>query len=66
MVDGVMNKVIKKLKNGDFKVVHTSYSIPISYASNSQLHKPRVDSGKHTNRRRGRIYKYSVYRDCRC
>ena len=59
-----MNKIIKTLKNGDFKVVHTSYNIPVSYVSNPQLHKSGVDSGKRANRRGGKIYKYSVYRDC--
>ena len=61
-----MNKIIKTLKNGDFKVVHTSYNIPVNYVSNSQLHEPRVGSGKHTDRRGRKIYKYSVYRDCGC
>jgi hypothetical protein len=63
-VDGAMNKTIKTLKNGDFEVVHTSYNIPVSYVSNPQLHKSGVDSGKRANRRGGKIYKYSVYRDC--
>ena len=26
-----MNKKIKKLKNGDFEVVNTSYNIPVKY-----------------------------------
>ncbi len=26
-----MNKKIKKLKNGDFEVINTSYNIPIIY-----------------------------------
>ena len=26
-----MNKKIKKLKNGDFEVVNTSYNIPVRY-----------------------------------
>jgi len=30
-VDGVVNKKIKKLKNGDFKVINTSYDIPVIY-----------------------------------
>ena len=31
MVDGIMNKVIKKLESGDFEVVSTSYSISVKY-----------------------------------
>ncbi len=35
MVDGSVNKKVKKLKNGDFKVVYekpnTSYAIPVRY-----------------------------------
>ena len=58
-----MNKTIKTLKNGDFEVVHTSYNIPVKYVSDPQLHKSGVDSGKRVNRRGGKIYKYSVYRD---
>ena len=27
----LVNKTIKKLKNGDFKVVSTSYNIPVQY-----------------------------------
>ena len=27
----LVNKTIKKLKNGDFKVVDTSYNIPVQY-----------------------------------
>ena len=30
-MDGIMNKKIKKLKNGDFEVVNTSYNIPVRY-----------------------------------
>jgi len=58
-----MNKTIKTLKNGDFEVVHTSYNILVKYISNSQLHKSRVGSSKHTNRRRGKVYEYSVCGD---
>ena len=32
-----MNNIIKKLKNGDFEVVNTSYNIPIAYTSNELL-----------------------------
>ena len=31
-MDGFMNKAIKKLENGDFKVISTSYNIPVTYS----------------------------------
>ena len=47
-----MNKVIKKIKNGDFEVVNTSYDVPVAYASHELL------SNK-------KYRKYSVHRDNR-
>ncbi len=32
-----MNKVIKKLKNGDFEVVSTSYDVPVAYNKHKLL-----------------------------
>ena len=34
MVDGIMNKIIKVLDNGDFKVISTTYDIPVKYVNN--------------------------------
>lgn len=31
-MDGNMNKIIKKLKNGDFEVVSTSYNVTVIYS----------------------------------
>jgi hypothetical protein len=66
MVDGAVNKTIKKLKNGDFKVVHTSYNIPVKYSYNKKLRKQRLDNSKHTSHTAGYSYKYSFYRDNGC
>ena len=66
MVDGVMNKKIETLKNGDFKVVSTSYDIPIKYHYNSELRKSGLDRRKYTSRTAGYSYKYSFYRDSGC
>ena len=60
-----MNKVIKTLKNGDFKVVSTSYDIPVNYVRNTKL-QSRVDSRKHSSHTAGYSYKYSFYRDSGC
>ncbi len=57
-----MNKIIKTLKNGDFKVVSTSYDIPVNYIRNTKL-QSGMDSGEHTNGRRRKIYKHSIHRD---
>ncbi len=43
-----MNKEVVKLKNGDFKVINSSYDIPIKYEYNDKL-----QSG--LERRRGSI-----------
>jgi hypothetical protein len=66
MVDGAMNKVIEQLDNGDFKVVSTSYDIPVKYHYNSKLRKQRLDNRKHTSHTAGYSYKYSFYRDNGC
>ena len=63
MVDGAMNKVIKTLKNGDFKVVSTSYDIPVNYVRNTKL-QSRVDSRKHPSNTARYTYKHSIHRDC--
>tara|TARA_R100000697_G_scaffold35977_1_gene47760 strand:+ start:493 stop:687 length:195 start_codon:yes stop_codon:yes gene_type:complete len=63
MVDGAVNKTIKKLKNGDFKVVNTSYGIPVKYSKYSKLRKPRVVSRKFTFDASGYFVKHSIYRD---
>jgi hypothetical protein len=65
MVDGVMNKVIEKLDNGDFKVVSTSYGIPVNYVRNTKL-QSRMDSRKHSSDTARYGYKYSFYRDSGC
>ena len=66
MVDGAMNKVIEKLDNGDFKIVSTSYDIPVKYHYNSKLRKSRMDRSKHTSDTAGHSHKHSVYRDNGC
>ena len=47
-----MNNIIKKLKNGDFEVVNTSYDIPITYTSNKLL--SNAKHRKHSVRRDNR------------
>lgn len=47
-----MNSIIKKLKNGDFEVVNTSYDIPITYTSNKLL--SNANDRKHSVRRNNR------------
>jgi len=44
-----MNKVIKKLKNGDFEVVSTSYGFPVAYNKHKLL--SDASSRKHSVRR---------------
>ena len=65
MVDGAMNKVIKTLKNGDFKVVSTSYDIPVNYVRDTKL-QSRMDRRKYSSHTAGYSYKYSFYRDSGC
>ena len=62
MVDGIMNKVIKKLDNGDFKVVSTSYDIPVNYVRNTKL-QSRMDSRKHSSHTTRYTYKHNIYRN---
>ena len=47
-----MNKVIKKIKNGDFKVVNTSYDVPVAYASHKLL--SNTNAKKHSVHRNKR------------
>ena len=65
MVDGAMNKVIKTLKNGDFKVVSTSYDIPVNYVRDTKL-QSRMDRREYPSHTAGYSYKYSFYRDNGC
>tara|TARA_Y100001963_G_scaffold136930_1_gene200068 strand:- start:411 stop:593 length:183 start_codon:yes stop_codon:yes gene_type:complete len=60
-----MNKVIKKLKNGDFKVVSTSYDISVDYNRDTKL-QSRMGRRESTSHTSGYSYKYSFYRDSGC
>tara|TARA_Y100001938_G_scaffold48437_1_gene67475 strand:- start:491 stop:667 length:177 start_codon:yes stop_codon:yes gene_type:complete len=57
-----MNKIIEKLNNGDFKVVSTSYDIPVNYIRNTKM-QSRVDSGKCSTNTTRYTYKHSIYRN---
>tara|TARA_R100000008_G_C3559765_1_gene155399 strand:- start:147 stop:323 length:177 start_codon:yes stop_codon:yes gene_type:complete len=57
-----MNKIIEKLDNGDFKVVSTSYDIPVNYIGDTKL-QSRLGSGKCSTNTTRYTYKYSIYRD---
>lgn len=57
-----MNKVIKTLKNGDFRVVSTSYDIPVNYIRNTKL-QSRMDRRKHSSDTTRYTYKHSIYRN---
>ena len=56
-----MNNVIKKIKNGGFKVVSTSYNIPVEYVNDKQL-QSGVERRELPNHTAG----YSFYRDNGC
>tara|TARA_R100001082_G_scaffold10589_3_gene5812 strand:- start:100 stop:282 length:183 start_codon:yes stop_codon:yes gene_type:complete len=60
-----MNKTIKILKNGDFKVVSASYGIPVNYVRDTKL-QSGMDSRKHSSDTARYSYKYSFYRDSGC
>ncbi len=60
-----MNHVIKKIKNGDFKVVNTSYDIPVKHVNDKQLQSGLERRGL-PNHTAGYSYKYSFYRDNGC
>ena len=60
-----MNKVIEKLDNGDFKVVSTSYDIPVKYNGDTKL-QSRMDRRKYPSHTAGYSYQYSFYRDSGC
>ena len=66
MVDGFMDKVIKTLKNGDFKVVSTSYDVDVKYEFIPTMWRSRMDRRKSTSYTAGYSAKYGFYRDCRC
>ena len=57
-----MNKVIKTLKNGDFRVVSTSYDIPVNYIRNTKL-QSRMDRRKPSSDTTRYTYKHNIYRD---
>jgi len=56
-----MNKVVKKLDNGDFKVVDSSYSIPISYTTERM--QSRLERGRHSTNSTGFCFKFGIYRN---
>jgi len=60
-----MNNVIKKIKNGGFKVVSTSYNIPVEYVNDKQL-QSGMERRELPNHTAGYSYKYSFYRDNGC
>tara|TARA_X000001388_G_scaffold65196_1_gene51602 strand:+ start:1393 stop:1575 length:183 start_codon:yes stop_codon:yes gene_type:complete len=56
-----MNNIIKKVKNGGFEVVSTSYGNPVVYDNDR-----RVQSGmerkRNPNNATGYCFKYGIYR----
>jgi hypothetical protein len=59
VVDGIMNKTIKVLKNGDFKVISTTYDIPVKYV-NDEL-QSGVDNSRVRNNSKRHNKKHSIY-----
>jgi hypothetical protein len=60
-----MNNIIKKVKNGGFEVVSTSYGYPIMYEYNIGM-QSRLEGRRDTTHTTGYSYKYSFYRDNGC
>ena len=56
-----MKHKIKKLDNGDFKVVSTSYDIPVVY--NDDMMRKRVERRRLPNHTAGYSIEYSFYRN---
>ena len=56
-----MNNKIKKLSNGDFEVVSTSYDIPVVY--NDDRMRNRVERRRLPNHTSGYSVEYSFYRN---
>jgi len=56
-----MNNVIKKIKNGGFKVVSTSYNIPVEYVNDKQL-QSGMERKRNPNNATGYCFKYGIYR----
>ena len=56
-----MNNKIKKLNNGDFEVVSTSYDIPVVY--NDDRMRKRVERRRLPNHTSGYSVEYSFYRN---
>lgn len=54
-----MNKTIKVLKNGDFKVISTTYDIPVKYV-NDEL-QSGVDNSRVRNNSKRHNKKHSIY-----
>ena len=60
-MDGNLKHKIKKLDNGDFEVVSTSYDLPVTY-NNNRMRK-RVERRRLPNHTSGYCVEYSFYRD---
>ncbi len=56
-----MNKVVVKLKSGDFKIVNTSYNIPVSYNYVREL-QSGVERGRGSANSTRHSGKHSVHR----
>ena len=59
MVDGIMNKIIKVLDNGDFKVISTTYDIPVKYVNNEL--QSGVDNSRGRSNPKRYDKKHSIY-----
>jgi hypothetical protein len=56
-----MKNNVKKLSNGDFEVVNTSYDIPVVYNDNRMRN--RVERRRLPNHTSGYCVEYSFYRN---
>jgi hypothetical protein len=56
-----MKNNVKKLSNGDFEVVNTSYDIPVVYNDNRMRN--RVERRRLPNHTAGYCVEYSFYRN---
>lgn len=60
-MDGNLKHKIEKLDNGDFKVVSTSYGLPVTYNDNGM--RKRVERRRLPNHTSGYSVEYSFYRN---
>tara|TARA_R100001015_G_C4479139_1_gene60208 strand:+ start:376 stop:558 length:183 start_codon:yes stop_codon:yes gene_type:complete len=57
-----MNNIIKKVKNGGFEVVSTSYGNPVVYDHDRRV-QSRVERKRNPNHTTGYCFKHGIYRN---